>query len=154
MVRHGSPSSTASLFSSQEPNGGPRGRGWGRGQAKQSHEKTSCFVDHSKKRLPSPPFPVFNLITAPHSPNRSGLQSELFTRSSFCPGFHPPQPPEPSLEAQRCECQLGEAAQVPPISAPVTIATFPSQHSVWCPRSHYCSPCVTWAPQEEDRLWE
>lgn len=47
----------ASPFSNPEPNGGPRGRGWGRGRAKQSGEKTSRFVDRSKKRLRSPPLP-------------------------------------------------------------------------------------------------
>lgn len=83
----------ASPFSNPESNGGPRGRGWGRGRAKQSGEKTSRFVDRSKKRLRSPPFPAFNLITAPHSLDRSGLQSELFTSSSFCHRFPPPQTP-------------------------------------------------------------
>lgn len=47
----------------------------------------------AKRGSASPPFPAFNLITAPHSPDRSGLQSELFTASSFCHRFHPPQPP-------------------------------------------------------------
>lgn len=47
---------------------------------------------------PPPSFPAFNLITAPHSPNRSRLQLELFTRAALS-SFPSPTSPLASLEA-------------------------------------------------------
>ena len=113
--------------------GGLRGRGWGRGQPQQSREKTSHFVDHSKKRLRSPPSSrAFNLITAPHSPDRSGLQSELFTASSFCHRLipHSPQRRRPGGPWPRGDVSAGGGGgpvrPPPPTSIPSSTQDHPS----------------------------
>lgn len=143
-------SSPTSFLSNPEPCRGFRGGGWGRGQPQQSREKTSRFVDHSKKRLRSPPASrAFNLITAPHSPDRSGLQSELFTASSFCHRFipHSPQRRRPGGPWPRGGVSaVGEAAQNgflrPPVSLPALRITLVQPPNRCCPWRQ---------PQEEER---
>lgn len=79
------------------PVGAPEAE-WGRGRAKRSREETSRFVDRSKKRL-RPPFPAFNLITAPRSPNRSGSSRSCLPRAAFVIASIPHRPRRPGLEA-------------------------------------------------------
>lgn len=78
--------------------GTPQAEAGGGAEGSRDVKKNSCFVDRSKKGLRSPPpFPAFNLITAPHSPNRSGLQLELFTGAAFVILPIPHSPPKLDL---------------------------------------------------------
>lgn len=100
-------------------------------------KKLRIVLITAKKRLrsPPPPFQAFNLITAPHSPNRSRLQLELFTPSNFVilsisqslpePARRPlpvapSAPPSASLLAPRITITSPKttAVSVPPRAAP------------------------------------
>lgn len=73
--------------------------------------------------------------------------SELFTGGAFVLVSIPHSPPEPSLEAQGCECQSEGGGPNPPPSA---WPPSPQEHPGWCPsalpRAQRGGLCVPWAP--------
>lgn len=85
-MRWGSPLSFLSVSPSpiKCPVGSPQAEAGGGAEGSRVVKKIRVLSIAAKRGSARPhPFPAFNLITAPHSPNRSGLQPELFTGAAF-----------------------------------------------------------------------
>lgn len=128
-----------SPLSNQAPNG-CRGPGAGPGGNRVEKKLRVLSITAKRGSVPPPPsFPAFNLITAPHSPNRSRLQLELFARAALS-SFPSPTGPSPAWRP------LPVAPNAPPSAS--------SRHSGPSPALKATAvPVLPGQPQEGKRPW-